>query len=617
MPPQSNSAVVDDEYGLEPAKPAAAGVTDDKYGLEPAGKSGTPKTEAERLGVTPAKGTPPMKPQTETQFEKQHSGGGVINALKSMLPEDPTEGRSPLDLKFWLNTDKSKFDPTGPGSAYNDVVRPLPGQPGADATPLPGVTGSSGSALGRGVYRAASVVGGGAGVNAEGMESASGKGDTSGVATQAAVPLVMMAAHPIIKKMGPIVSDASNKVSSTIANAARDATTGELKPSVATTGKVLGAIGGGVTGALAGEGLVGGAPGQHGGGLYGGITGARAGYSLGPTVLDKMIPPRAVYPGAPLPAYEDFAQNHAEDLAKRGKEQARIDKTNEGKLKEAEETRQRDLADRGKLEMQDATEQSAAIRRQRAEETKTAATGGPKNSPVLPGGKIVGPEADPLNVKTTYQSYDRPKLVEMARKGDRNAFEELVRNPAGTDLTQFKYQYGYGAPGKPVYQSTPFRNYDYKGNLEAPKRPLLLGKAPVPAGAPESASTAPLNFEQTIKVPSEAPIAPMKPPVAENVPRETIQPMEKLVGETPEGGEPEMERLRRNPPMPTREMSEAEKRAAEVKPKARTSPSEVGKPMQPRFNFDELTPAQRQKAVSSGVYKGQKLTPQELEALKK
>lgn len=41
MPPQSNSAVVDDEYGLESAKPAKAASGDD-YGLEPANKTATP-----------------------------------------------------------------------------------------------------------------------------------------------------------------------------------------------------------------------------------------------------------------------------------------------------------------------------------------------------------------------------------------------------------------------------------------------------------------------------------------------------------------------------------------------------------------------------------------------
>ena len=534
MPPQSNSAVVDDEYGLEPAKPAAAGVTDDKYGLEPAGKSD--------------------KPAFSPGSFQQRKGGPVLNANTTGIQD-----QSKKEVTQNLKADATGGARVGPG--------PTPGRVASEAG-LGAASGFSGMPesstplkdfgtglksqqdellqhpvktiaknalfgpapqlyeMGKGLVESGGEIGSGV-IHADPEKVAHGGGRLVGQLAQLGV-----------LKESPEAAGNESSVGKVAAKVARDPNTGELKPGAVTAGKVGGGIVGGVVGGAGGSELLGTTTHPHSlpGAVYGAVQGATAGAALGPTVLEKMIPPRPIYPGAPLPKYEDFAENHAEDLTKRGKEQARIDKTNEGKLKEAEETRQRDLADRGKLEMQDATEQSAAIRRQRAEETKTAATGGPKNSPVLPGGKIVGPEADPLNVKTTYQSYDRPKLVEMARKGDRNAFEELVRNPAGTDLTQFKYQYGYGAPGNPVYQSTPFRNYDYKGNLEAPKRPLLLGKAPVPAGAPETASTAPLNFEQTIKVPSEAPIAPMKPPVTENVPRETIQPMEKLVGETPEGG---------------------------------------------------------------------------------
>jgi hypothetical protein len=191
------------------------------------------------------------------QFIKEHQGGGVVNALKSMIPsiEDPTEGRSPLDPKFWLNTDKSKFDPTGSGTAISELTRPLPKD-------LPGVTGRGGSTLGRGIYRGAAALS--PVMDARTAEAASAKGDTSGVATQAIAPLATMALGEGLK---------------------------------------TGAAGRALTAAKPGLTAIADAV-QHPTEIPGRI--AKAAISR--------IPEKPTYPGAPLPAADEFYKNRGEEI---------------------------------------------------------------------------------------------------------------------------------------------------------------------------------------------------------------------------------------------------------------------------------------------------------------
>ena len=65
-----------DEQGNPVKAPAAGAAATTAW--DENGKPVSAPTEAGRLGVTPAPGTPPMKPQTETQFEKDRSGGGGV-----------------------------------------------------------------------------------------------------------------------------------------------------------------------------------------------------------------------------------------------------------------------------------------------------------------------------------------------------------------------------------------------------------------------------------------------------------------------------------------------------------------------------------------------------------
>ena len=231
-----------------------------------------------------------------------------------------------------------------------------------------------------------------------------------------------------VLKESPEAAGNESSVGKVAAKVARDPNTGELKPGAVTAGKVGGGIVGGVVGGAGGSELLGTTTHPHSlpGAAYGAIQGATAGAALGPTVLEKMIPPRPIYPGAPLPKYEDFAENHAEDLSKRGKEQARIDKTNEGKLKEAEETRQRDLADRGKLEMQDATEQSAAIRRQNAADAKVKAMKPPEPKIAIPGGEPTESEGRPA-------TWEDSVVKTLAPLGDPDAIAQTRNRMKGPD----------------------------------------------------------------------------------------------------------------------------------------------------------------------------------------
>lgn len=137
-------------------------------------------------------------PGSETQFEKERTQGprGVWNALKGMVPEAP-EG-NPLNAKFWFGRAKDwGIHPTGPGTAYSELTRPLPADLPTNvlATAKPGQS----SRLGRGIYRGASLVAPLVGASAESMEAASGRGDTSGVATQAAVPIATALGAPLVK----------------------------------------------------------------------------------------------------------------------------------------------------------------------------------------------------------------------------------------------------------------------------------------------------------------------------------------------------------------------------------------------------------------------------------
>lgn len=136
-----------------------------------------------------------------TRFEQERSGGTVGNALKSMIPPDPTGGAPILSKEFWLGkTGNVTINPTAPGTAYSDITRPLPTAQGQQGTNLPTEVLGAGKTGGNAIYRGASLFSPAAGVSPESMEEASGRGATSEVATQAGVPAAAAIAGPLIGK---------------------------------------------------------------------------------------------------------------------------------------------------------------------------------------------------------------------------------------------------------------------------------------------------------------------------------------------------------------------------------------------------------------------------------
>lgn len=162
----------------------------------------TPTTEAARLGVTPVAGTPPMKPQTETQFEKQQKGEdtGYWSGLKSAIPSIGSVVRRAafggFDPVSDIETIRSLGD-TGKniraGAASAAEATPqAPGHPLINA-------------INTGVSK---VVGGGAGAIAPavGISPVSQReralrGDTGGILGEATVPTIA-ALTPVAKEIG-------------------------------------------------------------------------------------------------------------------------------------------------------------------------------------------------------------------------------------------------------------------------------------------------------------------------------------------------------------------------------------------------------------------------------
>jgi predicted ABC-type ATPase len=122
MPPQSSSAVTDDEYGLEAAKPAKAASTDD-YGLEPANKpapattASTPPT-VKHVVVMPGETPPGQEPKPQA--------GVMTRAVRGLnrgmsLPES----LSREDLGNWYQSvfgNQSGQTPSDPLEAVGNVA---------------------------------------------------------------------------------------------------------------------------------------------------------------------------------------------------------------------------------------------------------------------------------------------------------------------------------------------------------------------------------------------------------------------------------------------------------------------------------------------------------------
>lgn len=534
MPPQSSSAVVDDEYGLEPAKPAT-GVTDDKYGLEPAKKTASPTP-------TSAPVTPQPKP----------------NAIQR-LSEVTTGFQHPIDEL----TREAKNIYHNPGSIAGDVSETIgiPRQVWTDPSwknvSQIGGTGIPGIAFGEhGLLRDPLEFGKtvtGANQAAEDVRNKNYKaiaGDIAGGITNLAL---------LKKPAESAVAAGSNAIENAKQGLADAVRTPEnkLTPATRTAARVAGAGAGHATGI----------PGMEIAGVLG-----------GPALADAALPKRLnLNPG--LGFYTPFDE---------AEQQAQLS----GKLGEAEKSRMKELTDQGRIRQIEEREtakqkpspigsvpvqpqlqgsntlstgaggpspepatvkpmtppQSMPIVKTKAQLAEEAAPTLGKGTPIVPGGRIVDPNSPIPKVPVTFQSVPRETLVEMVRDPktpyqDRiNAIAELRRSPAGTKLLQ-------DVPGvrfmvEPDAEAQPFRKYDEKGNLaksgvQVPRsslagRPLLLGK-PATASTPNIPS---LDFEQPIKVPSETPIAPMKPPTANVGTPTEVKPMQKPTVEPERAPEP-------------------------------------------------------------------------------
>src|SRR6266576_732104 len=108
--------------------------------------------------------------------------GTVGEKLKGLIPQDPTEGRSITDPKFWL----SGGIETPP--MIKQATRPLPEDLPTDVLGGKGTPGAG--PLGRAIYRTATTLSPLVPfANPEAMEKASATGDTGAIAAEAAMPI--------------------------------------------------------------------------------------------------------------------------------------------------------------------------------------------------------------------------------------------------------------------------------------------------------------------------------------------------------------------------------------------------------------------------------------------
>jgi hypothetical protein len=241
---------------------------------------------------------------------------GVTGALKGMIPPPPGGGAPFLSKEFWLGKEAPSIDPTRPGTIYSDLTRPLPANlPTAALTNAPNPSGPVQTPVGNAIYRVASIF---SPMGAESAEEASARGDTSNVATQAAVPAALTLAGPILGKAIP----------------------GKGAPAAAEAGglssKTTGAIGR----------TIGHATRIPGGGAIGEFLGKKFGTEAPPPVAA----PEAESPASILAERQKRMAAYAEmqeDFANRARQQQK-DLAN--RVAEAEKARQKEITDWAKLD---------------------------------------------------------------------------------------------------------------------------------------------------------------------------------------------------------------------------------------------------------------------------
>lgn len=144
--------------------------------------------------------------------------------------------------------------------------------------------------------------------NASAMEEAARSGDTSGVWGATAAPMVQAAS--------PLVPEALRRTKGAISDAAFSPD-GNMRPGVRTASQIGGAA-------------IGSAYGLSHGSPYGAIAGGAAGYRMGPSMMEAMFKPspKPVYPGAMLPAADEFYANRGAEINSINRIAAKFDKLN-------------------------------------------------------------------------------------------------------------------------------------------------------------------------------------------------------------------------------------------------------------------------------------------------
>ena len=270
-----------------------------------------------------------------TQFEKDRPGGGTTgeipnggykepsmwtgagsaawDTLKKMVPADPTGGHSPLEKEFWFG--KSGIDLKNSGIAQMGREAQGEYQRSRAAGSNPIAAGTSAGVAGLG-----SVLG----VSNQREREQAERGESGPIIGEALPPAVMAAAPLAMEGVGRVLPSADR------VGLALRTEKGKLKPGV----RSMAGLGGGLVG--------------HATGVPGGeIVGYAAGSGLADRIIPKRpfdIPTNGESIGAPLPSADEFYANRAEDLAKRGKEQAKLDTAHEKRLTAIEDARQKELA---------------------------------------------------------------------------------------------------------------------------------------------------------------------------------------------------------------------------------------------------------------------------------
>ena len=282
-----------------------------------------------------------------------------------------------------------------------------------------------------------------------------------------------------------------------------------------------------------GSGLVGAAPGIIHGNVPAAVAGGAAAYKLAPRIAEGLIPnlpddiPTKTPIGATLPSVDEFYANRAEDLAKRGKEQATIDKA-----AEREQTAQeKATAKEGKaVPITQGPYYNQHLEALKAQEEATKAqteAAKPKLvSPTEGEPRVTGSEGRPATWTNEF-------VQEQAGKGNRDAISQAVRR--GLELPT-NARYVMGDPDFPravlnprevtlfTPEGIPIRN---KANAQAE---ASQGTIPTISRTPRG--RIPTIGEQTpATVPETAPLAAK--PTAEAIPEPVAATGEAKPAETP------------------------------------------------------------------------------------